>query len=191
MASKLGRFERVAAQKPLVPAAVAVVVLEDGDGEARIPLFLRAAGLASHPGQFALPGGKVHGGESPDAGAIRELSEELGLFAQSDAVIGLLDDFDTRSGFTITPVVMWSRSAATELRPSAGEVAELFLLKLSDLRRAVGSAKRGTSRAFCLELPWGAVYAPTAAILYQFSEVALDGRATRVNDFYQPPFARR
>jgi len=179
------------APEPLVSAAVAVVVIENREGEARIPMFLRAAGLASHPGQFALPGGKLHSGEPPEAGAIRELSEELGLFVESDAVIGLLDDYDTRSGFTITPVVMWSGSAATELLPSAAEVAELFLLELSDLRRAVGSAKRGTSRDFCLELPWGPVYAPTAAILYQFSEVALDGRATRVKGFYQPPFARR
>jgi len=111
--------------------------------------------------------------------------------AGSDAILGLLDDYSTQSGFTITPVVVWSSSAATELRPSPDEVAELFLLRLVDLRSAVGSAKRGTSRAFCLELPWGPVYAPTAAILYQFSEVALDGRPTRVNDFYQPPFARR
>jgi len=174
-----------------VSAAVAIMVLEEVDGEARIPLCLRAAGLPSHPGQFALPGGKLHGGERPEAGAIRELGEELGLFAGNDEVVGLLDDFDTRSGFTITPVVMWSRFAAEGLQPSAGEVAELFLLKVGDLRSAVASAKRGTSRAFCLELPWGAVYAPTAAILYQFSEVALDGRATRVSDFYQPPFARR
>jgi 8-oxo-dGTP pyrophosphatase MutT (NUDIX family) len=191
ISSRLGRFERVAARVPLVAAAVAVVVLEDGDGEARIPVFLRAAGLASHPGQFALPGGKLHSGELAEAGAIRELSEELGLFVGNDAVIGLLDDYDTRSGFTITPVVMWSGAAATDLKPSGGEVAELFLLKLADLRSAVGGAKRGASRAFCLELPWGPVYAPTAAILYQFSEVALDERATRVKDFYQPPFARR
>ena len=170
---------------------MAVVVLEAGDVEACIPVFLRAAGLASHPGQFALPGGKLHSGELAEAGAIRELSEELGLFVGNDAVIGLLDDYDTRSGFTITPVVMWSSAAATDLKPSGGEVAELFLLKLADLRSAVGGAKRGASRAFCLELPWGPVYAPTAAILYQFSEVALDERATRVKDFYQPPFARR
>jgi 8-oxo-dGTP pyrophosphatase MutT (NUDIX family) len=170
---------------------VAIVLLEDGDGDACIPLFLRPAGLASHPGQFALPGGKLYSGERAEAGALRELSEELGLTAGADAILGLLDDYDTRSGFTITPVVMWSGSAPAELHPSAAEVAELFLLKLADLRSAVGSAKRGTSRAFCLELPWGAVYAPTAAILYQFSDVALDGRATRVNDFYQPPFARR
>jgi 8-oxo-dGTP pyrophosphatase MutT (NUDIX family) len=140
---------------------------------------------------MALPGGKLHSGESAEMAAMRELGEELGLVSGGDAIVGLLDDFDTRSGFTITPVVMWSGSAATGLQPSAAEVAELFLLKLTDLRSAVGSAKRGTSRRFCLELPWGPVYAPTAAILYQFSEVALDGRATRVNDFYQPPFARR
>jgi len=140
---------------------------------------------------MALPGGKLHKGESAEAAARRELGEELGLVAGGEAVLGLLDDFDTRSGFTITPVVMWSSSTVTDLHPSADEVAELFLLKLADLRSAVRSAKRGTSRAFCLELPWGPVYAPTAAILYQFSEVALGGRATRVNDFYQPPFARR
>jgi 8-oxo-dGTP pyrophosphatase MutT (NUDIX family) len=170
---------------------VAIVVLEDDDGEACIPVFMRAAGLSRHPGQFALPGGKLHSGELAEAGAIRELGEELGLSAPSDAVIGLLDDYDTRSGFTITPVVMWSSAGVTDLQPSAGEVAELFLLRLQDLRSAVGSARRGASRSFCLELPWGPIYAPTAAILYQFSEVALDGRTTRVKDFYQPPFARR
>ena len=184
------RFERVAVRAPLVSAAVAIVLLEHGDGSALIPLFLRAAGLASHPGQFALPGGKLNVGEAAAAGALRELHEELGLPADRDAVLGLLDDYDTRSGFTITPVVVWD-SSGTKLTASEAEVAELFLLKLEDLRSAVRVAKRGTSRAFCLELPWGPVYAPTAAILYQFSEVALDGRTTRVSDFYQPPFARR
>lgn len=147
--------------------------------------------MASHPGQFALPGGKLQSGESAEFAARRELCEELGLDIGSEAIVGLLDDFDTRSGFTITPVVMWSSAKATDLQPSEAEVAELFLLKLEDLRWAVRGAKRGTSRAFCLDLPWGPVYAPTAAILYQFSEVGLDGRHARVKDFYQPPFARR
>jgi 8-oxo-dGTP pyrophosphatase MutT (NUDIX family) len=191
IASRLGRFERIAAPVPLVSAAVAIVLLEDGEGEVRIPLCLRPEGLARHPGQFALPGGKLNRGEAVEACALRELQEELGLVAGIDAVLGLLDDFDTQSGFTITPVVMWTKSEVTELQPSAGEVAELFLLKLADLQSAVRSATRGTSRAFCLELPWGPVYAPTAAMLFQFSKVALDGRAARVNDFYQPPFARR
>jgi 8-oxo-dGTP pyrophosphatase MutT (NUDIX family) len=154
-------------------------------------MFVRAAGLASHPGQFALPGGKLDPGEGPEAAALRELREELGLAVAGDAIIGLLDDFDTRSGFTITPVVVWSGAGADALEPSDDEVAQLYLLHFDDLRSAVAGARRGTSRSFCLELPWGPIYAPTAAILYQFSEVALDGRPTRVNDFYQPPFARR
>jgi hypothetical protein len=62
---------------------------------------------------------------------------------------------------------------------------------MPDLRSAVAGAPKGASEDFCLELPWAAIYAPTAAILYQFSEVALDGRATRVKDFYQPPFTHR
>jgi 8-oxo-dGTP pyrophosphatase MutT (NUDIX family) len=181
----------VPAAAPLVRAAVAVVLLHDGDGEPCIPLFVRSAGLARHPGQFALPGGKLNAGERPEAAALRELREELGLTVTNAGIIGSLDDYDTRSGFTITPVVVWGGTAASELEPSDDEVAEVFLLKLADLQSAVAGARRGTSRAFCLDLPWGPVYAPTAAILYQFSESALDGRASRVNDFYQPPFARR
>ena len=138
---------------------------------------------------MALPGGKLHSGESAEEAAMRELGEELGLAAGTDAVLGLLDDFDTQSGFTITPVVMWSSSAAAELRPSAAEVAELFLLKLVDLSLAVAGAKRGTSRAFCLELPWGPVYAPTAAILYQFREVGLYGQDVHIGHVEQPFFA--
>jgi 8-oxo-dGTP pyrophosphatase MutT (NUDIX family) len=191
IASNLRVFRRVPASAPLVPAAVAIVVLQDGNGEACIPLFVRAAGLARHPGQVALPGGKLDQDERAEAAALRELREELGLTLTDDGILGSLDDYETRSGFTVTPVVIWSGSSVTGLQPSSEEVAELFLLKLEDLRSAVAGASRGTSRAFCLKLPWGAVYAPTAAILYQFSEVALDGRPTRVNHFYQPPFARR
>jgi 8-oxo-dGTP pyrophosphatase MutT (NUDIX family) len=191
ISANLRLFHRIAAAEPLIPAAVAVVLLDGSNGEAAIPLFLRSAGLSRHANQFALPGGKRNPGERAEVAALRELREELGLGVPHDAVLGSLDDFDTRSGFTITPIVVWSGAPATDLQPSDGEVAEVFLLKVGDLRTAVAGARRGTSRSFCLELPWGAVYAPTAAILYQFSEVALDGRPSRVNDFYQPPFARR
>jgi hypothetical protein len=65
------------------------------------------------------------------------------------------------------------------------------LIPLSDLQATVSRAKPGPSQAFSLKLPQVEVYAPTAAILYQFSKVALDGRAVRVSDFYQPPWTHR
>jgi 8-oxo-dGTP pyrophosphatase MutT (NUDIX family) len=191
IAANLRSFERIATSAPRIPAAVALVVMQDADGRAVMPMFVRAAGLTRHAGQFGLPGGKLDRGEGPEDAAIRELREELGLEVEDGAVLGLLDDFDTQSGFTMTPVVIWGGASVANLEPSIHEVAQLFLLTMPELRAAVAGARRGTSRAFCLELPWAAIYAPTAAILYQFSQVALDGRSTRVNDYYQPPFTRK
>ena len=140
---------------------------------------------------MGLPGGKVNPGESAGHAALRELREELGLSVSADAIVGSLDDFETRSGFTITPVVVWSDAEAAELKPSSGEVARIYLITLAELGSAVESADAGTSESFCLKFGFGEVYAPTAAILYQFSEVAVNGRSHRVNDFYQPPWTHR
>ena len=140
---------------------------------------------------MGLPGGKLNPGESAEGGALRELREELGLAVSADAIVGTLDDFETRSGFTITPVVVWSDAEAADLEPSSAEVAQLYLITLEELVSAVASADAGTSESFCLKFGLGEVYAPTAAILYQFSEVALSGNSHRVNDFFQPPWTHR
>jgi 8-oxo-dGTP pyrophosphatase MutT (NUDIX family) len=167
------------------------IVLLDTLGQPAIPIFQRTSDMSRHAGQMALPGGRLHEGEGAEACAIRELQEELGLAVGSDDVVGLLDDFDTRSGFTITPVVIHSGAAAAILRPSKFEVAQLFVITLEELRSAVAQASHGPSSDFSLRLEHVQVFAPTAAILYQFSEVALDGRLVRVADFYQPPFTHR
>ena len=182
------RFKRRASPRPLIPASVAVVLLQV-DGAPGLPIFQRPLGMSRHAGQMALPGGKVHAGEDARECAIRELNEELGLAVDQTSVLGMLDDFDTQSGFTITPVVVWSGAGAATLRPSASEVRELFLIGVQELRAAVATARPGPS--FSLRLPRVEVFAPTGAILYQFSEVALDGRSCRVADFYQPPFTHR
>jgi 8-oxo-dGTP pyrophosphatase MutT (NUDIX family) len=198
--ANLHAFSRVSSTESLAPAAVAVVVM-DGRRTPRVPIFQRTSDMSRHAGQMALPGGRVHDGESVEQCAVRELHEELGINVSSEDVIGLLDDFDTRSGFTITPVVIWADVQTAELQPSKFEVAQLFEISIADLRAAVSMAKPGEAfslrleRAFSWSHPGRAcaleVFAPTAAILYQFSEVALDGRSARVADFYQPPFTHR
>jgi 8-oxo-dGTP pyrophosphatase MutT (NUDIX family) len=188
MAANLRGFSRVPSTEALSAAAVAIVVME-GDGVPCVPIFQRTSNMSRHAGQMALPGGRRHDGESAQECAVRELHEELGLGISPHDVVGMLDDFDTRSGFTITPVVIWTDQPAAALQPSKFEVAKLYVIAIPELRAAVSSAKPG--QAFSLKLERVQVFAPTAAILYQFSEVALDGRDARVSDFYQPPFTHR
>ena len=183
---------RTASPAPARRAAVAVVLLRGSDGEAAVlPLFRRGTRLKRHAGQMGLPGGRLDDGEGPDEAALRELHEELGIEATPDAVLGALDDFDTRSGFVITPFVIWSEATVDDLRPAQGEIARLYLASLTELQAAVAGADPGPSDTFSLSFPFGHVYAPTGAILYQFSEVALDGRLCRVQDFHQPPWTWR
>ena len=189
IAANLRDFTRVPSTDSLKPAAVAVVVMEGVEGTSSVPIFQRTSDMSRHAGQMALPGGRLHEGETAQECAIRELHEELGLAVGVECIVGLLDDFDTRSGFTITPVVIWTDAVTAALKPSRFEVAKLYVITIPELRAAVSSA--GTDQAFSLRLDRVEVFAPTAAILYQFSEVALDGRETRVTDFYQPPFTHR
>ena len=189
----LRRFERVEAVERGTPAAVAILLLDGASGPT-IPMFQRPTNMSRHAGQMALPGGKVDPGETVEECAIREAGEELGLIVGhhgDDTVLGRLDDFNTRSGFTITPVVIWTSAPATELEPSPHEVKRLFLVDFDELRQTVAAATTGAREGFSLKFREVEVFAPTAAILYQFSEVALDGRSTRVADFYQPPWTHR
>ncbi|HEV2217311.1 MAG TPA: CoA pyrophosphatase [Candidatus Dormibacteraeota bacterium] len=165
------------------------VVLLDNAGAPCVPIFQRPADMRRHASQMALPGGRVHEGETVAECAMRELHEEIGLEVSAGDELGRLDDFDTRSGFTITPIVFWSEAGAADLRPSPEEVAVMFLPTTSDLIEAASRAGRGS--AFSMRLPGVEVFAPTAAMLFQFVEVALSGREVRVADFYQPPWTHR
>jgi 8-oxo-dGTP pyrophosphatase MutT (NUDIX family) len=190
VAENLRRFERLESRFGQIPAAVAIVILTER-GAPIIPVFQRPTTMSRHPGQMALPGGRLHEGEDAEACAVRELAEELGLGVGAEDVLGKLDDFDTRSGFTMTPVVVWSGEGRNALNPSAAEVARLFLVPAPELREAVAAASQRPRDRFSLVLREVEIFAPTAAILYQFSEVALDGRSTRVADFHQPSWTHR
>ncbi len=157
-------------------------------------MTLRPPKLNRHGGQYALPGGRLDDGESEVEAAQRELKEELGLDLDQDAVLGRLDQFPTRSGFRISPIVMWAADHA-ELRPDPSEVAQVFHLPLRELDspdiprlEKSDNSDHPVLSAFFPTLGHY-MYAPTAAILYQFREVALRRRATRVSHFDQPTFA--
>ena len=174
-------------------AAVALVLVEAdaaADGTAFV-LTRRASSLRSHRGQWALPGGRCDAGETPVAAALRELYEELGLAFGEDHVLGLLDDYPTRSGYLITPVVVWGGADAV-LTPNPGEVASAHRIALSQIERDDAFdftlIPESTRRVIRFRLDGSLIHAPTAAMIYQFSEV-LAGRTTRVAELEQPVFA--
>jgi mutator protein MutT len=191
--ANLAAFEPRAAGQELRRAAVAVAIVAAKEGQAGFVLTLRTSTLRNHAGQYALPGGRMDEGETPEQAALRELREEVGLTLEPASVLGRLDDFATRSGFAITPVVTWGGSAA-ELEANPDEVAEARAIPLAVLERpGVPTLRRiPESDRPVIEIDLGnddPIWAPAAAILYQLREVGLHGRHTRVAHFEQPLFA--
>ena len=191
----LGAFDRVALPDDgRRRAAVAEVLLADAEGRACFLITRRAATLRNHTGQWALPGGRIDAGETAEDAALRELREEVGLTLDAAAVLGLLDDYGTRSGYIITPVVVWG-GLVGELTPNPAEVAKIFRVPLDDLEgpdvpRLV-SIPESDRPVIQLPLLGTLIHAPTAAVVYQMREVVVHGRATRVNHFEQPVWAWR
>ncbi len=179
----------------LAPAAVACVIVGAADDEAAFILTRRTSGLRHHRGQWALPGGRIEPGETAAAAAFRELREELGLEVGPENPLGYLDDFETRSGFRITPLVVWGPERAA-LAPNPKEVESAYLVTLGALHALSPRIVEGPEpERPLLTLPFRdpetVVYAPTAALVYQMREVLLYGRSTRVDRFGEPRFAWR
>jgi 8-oxo-dGTP pyrophosphatase MutT (NUDIX family) len=173
-------------------AAVAVTIVDDDD---RTPCFLltrRAPRLSAHAGQWALPGGRVESGESAIEGALRELAEEVGLLATPERVLGCLDDYPTRSGYVITPVVVWAGERAVVV-PDPREVSAVYRVPLDVLEHPevphLRQIPESDRPVISIAMVGTHVHAPTAAIVYQLREVGMHGRATRVDHFEQPVFA--
>ncbi len=157
-------------------------------------LTRRALTLRNHAGQWALPGGRMDADETPEEAALREMAEEVGLMLDPGSVLGRLDDYATRSGFVITPVVVWA-GAAQQAQGDPAEVASIHRIPLQEFLRTDApllNQVRGAEHPV-LRMPVGDrwIAAPTAAFLYQFREVCLLDRPTRVVHFDQPAFAWR
>ena len=172
-------------------AAVAIALTGTGDGETAFLLTRRAAGLRAHAAQWALPGGRCDAGETQAQAALRELHEELGLRLGEADVLGELDDYPTRSGYLITPVVVWAGTRGP-IAPNPAEVASVHAIPLGAIEAedafSFTTIPESTRRVVRFRHSGQHIHAPTAALIYQFREV-LAGRDTRVADLEQPVFA--
>ena len=196
--SNLASFERLSHSgeglrgEELRAAGVALVLTSDEEGRACFLITRRASRLRNHPGQWALPGGRLDDGETAEQGALREVSEEVGVALGPEDVLGLLDDYATRSGFVITPVVVWA-GPRCETVVDPDEVAAVYRVPLSELEKpgvpSLRSIPESDRPVISIAMLGTHIHAPTAAILFQLREVAIHGRATRVDHYEQPVFA--
>lgn len=191
--ANLAEFEPQSQPDPdLRPAAVALVITANDEGEACFLITRRTSRLRHHAGQFALPGGRLDGNETVVEAALRETHGEIGLKLTEEDVLGHLDDFATRSGFRMSPVVLWAEPGQ-ELRPNPAEVERLHVVPLAELEKPGSPILREIPESDRPVLPIPildtVVHSPTAAILFQLREVALAGRHTRVAHYEQPVFA--
>jgi 8-oxo-dGTP pyrophosphatase MutT (NUDIX family) len=197
IAARCAAFPRVAGNGGVglkhAAVAIALVEAERPAGEAAFVLTRRTADLRAHRNQWALPGGRCDAGETPAEAALREMHEEVGLDLGADAVLGLLDDYPTRSGYLITPVVVWAGEGA-RLHPNAAEVASVHRIPLADVVKADAfdfvTIPESDRRVVRVRIDRHLIHAPTAAVIYQFREL-IAGRTTRVADLEQPVFAWR
>ncbi len=209
MKSNLSDFDYIPQERDdLKRAAVAITVIDIAHNpdlfgipyktswkdNAAVILTRRAFRLKRHAGQWALPGGRMEDGETPEETALRELAEEVGLDLSPKAVIGRLDDYITHSGFVITPVVVWG-GTQKDLTPNPSEVASIHRIPLSEFLRQdapiLEEVADSIHPVLLMPVGTGSIASPTAALLFQFREVAFLGHYTRVLQFEQPLFARQ
>ena len=193
--ANLASHSRAAESDPeLRPAAVAMTVVANAAGEASFIITRRVSTLRNHSGQWALPGGRIDRGESAATAALRELDEEVGLRCRPEQVLGLLDDYPTRSGFRITPVVVWA-GGEVAIVPNPKEVAEAYRVPISGLDAdgipKLFDTEHSERKVLSVRILGQDIFAPTAALIFQFREVAIHGRGTRVAHYDQPRFAWR
>ena len=192
MAHNLASHDRsVVAPGDRRAAAVAITV-SIANGVPNFILTRRSSSLRAHSNQFALPGGRLDPGEDAPHAARRELEEEIAVATAQSDVLGLLDDYETRSGYVITPVVLWVDDiAAMQAQPD--EVDEIYVIGLAELfgNDSPRWITIDESPRPVLQLPLRdrLIHAPTGALLWQFREVALAGRLVRTSEVEEPVWA--
>ncbi len=133
-------------------------------------------------------------GETAEQTACRELNEEVGVTAGVEAVLGRLDDYKTRSGYIITPVVVWLDDLLG-LKAQPSEVDEIHVVDLHELDRPDSprwiSIAESDLPVIQLPIKNRLIHAPTGALLYQFREICLWSRPARTDTIEEPVWAWR
>ena len=195
LASNISRLEiQKVSNTALKAAAVSIAITEDESGAPAFIRTRRSGSLRRHAHQWALPGGRLDPGETIIEAGLREMEEEIGLSLSPKDLVGRLDDYPTRSGYNISPLVFWA-GPTKNLTPNPSEVHAPYRIPLKELDRPespdlirIPESDRPVIRMAIMN---DMVHAPTAALLYQFREVAMHGRLIRVDHFDQPVFAWR
>ena len=162
--------------RSLRPAAVLVAVFYGPSGQPHVLLTKRSSRLKHHPGQIAFAGGKVDATDAgPEAAALREAKEEVGLDPDLVEIMGRLPQHETVTGFAVTPVLAWV-AAPFSTTPEAGEVDEIFSVPLVHVLnlaayRIEGRVWLGQRRRY-FTVPYGPYYiwGATARILRGLAE---------------------
>jgi len=175
-------------------SVAATLVNADKGDEAAFILTRRSSRLRRHGGQWALPGGRVDDDETSELACLRELSEEVGVHLNPDAILGRMDDYTTRSGFRISSYVVWAGDTPDfDINPD--EVAFALRIPLRDLidprNPQLDRIPESSLPVLSMFLPivGHEIYAPTAAVLLQLREIALLGQACDITGYDQPLFA--
>ena len=172
------------AQLALRPAAVLLLVVNH-PSQPTVLFTQRTAHLADHAGQISFPGGRCDEGDSgPEATALREAQEEVGIAPDRVGILGRLPEYRTVTGFAVTPVVGWIEPPMA-YRPDPHEVAEVFEVPLSFLldarnHRHESAMFQGRMRKYWA-MPYGErfIWGATAGMLVTFQRIVFGGGLDR------------